>query len=152
MGGEDGTDGQVGHFHIEQAGARHPLVELGQHLLVRFDIVANEALNHLTGCIAEEGRLDIIPAAADGVHTEAFPQLSENIVLVADERREIDQDRYRLAGDIPVADTDAEPFFRRMATPRAEQSGIFRKFRVLPDIAPDIGADMDMMMFLKRGS
>ena len=147
--GEDRADGEIRHLEVEQAGAGHPFVELGDDLVVRLDTVAHETLDHLSGRITEEGRFDIIPAAADGVHAEALPELGQDLVLVPDEGREVDQDGHRLSGDVPVADAEAEPLFRRGHAPRAEQHRIFLEFRVLAYVAPDIRTDMDMVVFLE---
>ena len=149
MRGEDGTDGQVGHLDIQQTGTGHPLVELGDHFLVRLDIIAHKTFDHLAAGIAEEGRFDIIPAAAEGIDTETFPELGQDIVLAADERRKVDEDGHRFPGNVPMADPKAETFFRRRFPPRAEQQRIFLELRVLIDIAPNIRPDVDMMVFLE---
>ena len=146
MGGEHTSDLRHVHLQVEQAGAGHPLVELRHHAVAGVDVEVGETLNHLSGGVAEERRLDVIPLSVDRVEVIHFPEFRKYLVFFRDERRKIDQHGYRMPGHIPASHPDAQPFLCRLRAPRPEQAGVFLKVGIPFGVAPHVGANQDVVI------
>ena len=102
MGGEHGGDLRRCALEVQNARARHPLVEMGDDLVHRVAVVVVETLDDTAGGVAEEGRLDVVPLPGNGVQLVGEPELGEDVVLLLEEGGEIDEDHHGRAADVPA--------------------------------------------------
>ena len=145
--GEDSGHMSLYALEIKDTGTGHPLVEMSHDLVMRLEIEAHETLYHLSGRIAEQGRLYKVPLPGYGVQLELLPQRGEYLVLLRDELREIHQHGYGLARDVPAAHPEPQSLLRSGHAPCTEKNGVFGEFRVLGSIHPDIRTYMDVVVF-----
>ena len=144
MRGEYGSHRDAGILDIQEAGAGLPLVELGHHLVGGVEVVAVEAHDDPSGCIAEERILLVIPVSRQGVHSETFPVFRQDLVLLWKELLVVDEDGYGLAGDVPASDTDADALLGSLGLPVAVQGGILDEIGIVLRLHPDIRSDHDV--------
>ncbi len=107
VGGENSPD--VGGFvlEMEEAGGRHPLVELRHGAkTARGHALAEPLLDDDAGGVAEEHGLVVVPAAEERIDLVMLPESGEHGVLLGEEAGELDEDRARTTGDLPTADAD----------------------------------------------
>jgi len=95
MGSKHGT--YLGHFllKIEDTGAGHPFMELGNDAFSRSKVKPGKALNDLAHRISEEGRFNIIPLSGERIKLIGFPQLGKNMVFLRKVGSKVHQDSHR---------------------------------------------------------
>ena len=130
---------------VESAGGGHPLVEVGHHLVRRGAEVLHVGGDDLSGRVAEEHRLDVVPLSRDRVDVVGLPQEFQDVVLLREERRIVDQHRDRTADDAPAADADADAVVVDALAPRFEQLVVLLEFGIVA-FALDVGADEQIVV------
>ncbi len=143
VGGEH--RGHIGRMlaQVESAGRRHPLVEMGHGLLRRAAEAVDVGGDHLSGRIAEEHRLDVVPLARDRVDAVILPQTLQDLVLAGNQRREVDQQGDRVALDLPAARTHADALVIEALPPPLQQRGVLLELGIHP-LVLQIGTDQDV--------
>ena len=121
MRSEHGGHGNARILNIKETGTRLPLMELGHHLVGGIEVEIVETDDHPSGGIAEECRLLVIPVTGQRIDSETFPVLGENLVLLGQELLVVHKDGYRLSGDVPAADADADALLGGLEFPVAIQ-------------------------------
>ena len=106
--GEHRADEGGQRLEGEDAGAAHPFVEVGDAV----DLLAGgqhlmDGGDDFAAGVAEGHGLDVVPAAGKGVHAEAFPELTQELVGVV-AAVEVHQDDAGTAGDLPAAKAAAQ--------------------------------------------
>ena len=145
VGGEDGGDVGGGLTQVEAAGGGHPLVEVGHDLLGgRAEVLGVGGDDDARG-VAEEHRLDVVPLTRDGVDVVGLPEVLEDVVLLGDERGEVDEDDQRTALDLPAADADAQSLAVYALAPRLQQLEVLLEFGVR-SLVLEIGTDEDIVV------
>ena len=130
---------------VESAGGGHPLVEVGHHLVRRGAEVLHVGGDDLSGRVAEEHRLDVVPLSRDRIDVVGLPQEFQDVVLLREERRIVDQHRDRTADDAPAADADADAVVVDALAPRFEQLVVLLEFGIVA-FALDVGADEQIVV------
>ena len=144
VGGEDRGHGHIGLFQLKHTGAGLPLVELGHHLFSSLEIVVAEALYHAAGQDTEHGRFLIVPVAGEGIHSEVFPEVSQDGIGLREMLLVIHQDGQGLSGNVPSSHAEDQSFAAGLLLPGAVQHRVFQEIRVAGAVHPDIGADEDV--------
>ena len=141
VGCERRCDGNLSLLEVKDAGARLPLVELGNHLLPALEVIIPETLYHAACDDPEYGRLLVIPVSGDGVYAEVIPQGSQDVIGLGEELLVIHEDCHRAAGDVPPPHAEAEALSESLRLPRAVEHRVFQKIRIVTSVHPDIRAD-----------
>ena len=137
--GEHGCHLRAGSVEIKHTRTRLPLVELRHNRRIgQIEILVT--LNNLSGRIAEQHRLNILPLARNRIEFVGLPPRSEQFVLQRDEYGVIDQHRHWFVSHVPTAYFQAKAFFFSDFLPFGFQAFILDELRiaVLPH---QIGAD-----------
>ena len=121
MGRKDRRNRKPGTLNIKKSCSSHPLVELRHDLVGRIEVVLVEALYDLSGGVAEERRLPVVPVSGEGIHAETLPIFRQNLVLRGDELLEVHEYGNRLPRHVPLSDSHAESFRSSCCLPGLEQ-------------------------------
>ena len=138
--GEDG--GYLGHvfLDVERTGTRHPLVEVGDHVLRLQVVEAVEVLDKHPRGVGEDGRLVVVTVGREGIHPEVGPHLGVDVVLQLEERFKLHQEGYRAPRHVPPAGAYLETAVRpRVLPPGPVQVGLLDEPGVL--VALQVGTD-----------
>ena len=141
VGGEHGRHRDPGTLDLQQAGARLPLMELGDRLVRRGQVVVVETLDDLPGDITEHGRFLVVPVAGQGIHPESIPEVRQDLVALREEGLVVHQHGDRGTGDVPLAHTQPQPFRGRLLPPRPEQERVLDEIGIARPVHPDIRSD-----------
>ena len=137
---------------VERTGGRHPFVEVGSDLVLCRAEGIDIRSDHLTGSPTEEHRLNIVPLTRDRVYVVLIPQRLKNLVLLGEERGEVDQNSHRVTLNLPTAYADTDTLLIDTLTPSAQQRGILLELGICTLIL-QIGTDQHIVVieFAQRG-
>ena len=81
--------------YVKHSCACHPLMELCHYIIVRTHIPFHEALDDLSGRIAEHHRLDLVPLTLDRVKLILLPKMGKYLILNGIHRGIVNEYSYR---------------------------------------------------------
>ena len=118
-------------LQIQNARARHPLVELRHDEACLLQIEVAETLNHLTSGIAEQNGFDIVPLTANAVKFILFPKVSKYFILRLIKRCVVHQDGDGATFDFPSSNTAFQALAQCPFAPFGEEVVVFNEIQRL---------------------
>ena len=146
MGRKDRRHRDFTGLQVEQAGRGLPLVELGDHLVGRSQVLLVETLDDPSGDITEQGVLLVVPVAGDGIHAELFPVFTEDPVGIGQELLIVDQDGNRPPRHVPASDADLDSVLGGASLPSLEKMDVLREIGIVIGVHPDVRTDEDVVL------
>ena len=146
MGRERRGHGDLAALEVQQARGRLPLVELGDHLVGRTQVLLVETLDDPPGHVTEQDVFLVVPVAGDGVHAVLLPVFAEDLVGIGQELLIIDQDGDRPPGHVPASDADLDSVLGGASLPSLEKMDVLREIRVVIGVHPYVRTDEDVVL------
>ena len=145
VGREERSDVGGVRTQVETTGNGHPLVEVSGNLLRGGAERIYIRGNYLTGSPTKEYGLNIVPLTRQRVNVVLIPQLLQNLVLLREERRKVDQDGHRLALNLPATYADTNTHLVDALAPCTQQRGILLELGI-GALVLQIGTNQDIVV------